>query len=464
MAQPNRRPVETRIGIVLGWRCWFVLPHEGLLRPIYMKGMAWKPRQPLEAVCPEQLHQVPADGCKCGVWAVCHPMLLHETTWAAPGGAKSVVVVGQNAMWGTIVAHERGWRSSCAYPTQLYAFTDDELLGQTLRERYMVPVSWGAEADLIRAVLPAAFERHLPPARTTTGPIPAPVIGGGIGLESLGILEMVRNQEAEGLERLRQETEQARAQLDEERRRLEEERGSIEQLRALQEGQLAQIREARRALAIERQRGEVARFKAQPYGPQYARLVSLAQQLSAQGITHDHVAAEAGVNRTMVCNVLRGRATSANVLQTIERLLSAQASPAKLGTRIERLTQLETIRQKLAALGITNREVAAEASLTSRRGHVGDTTVSHTLAGRGQSANVLAAAARLIEQRTSPLAQVQARLAELGWSQNELARRIGKNPGLVSKVLSGQVTSSVVWGKVAKVLSLVTLQEKEDLT
>ena len=47
---------------------------------------------------------------------------------------------------------------------------------------------------------------------------------------------------------------------------------------------------------------------------------------------------------------------------------------------------------------------------------------------------------------------VQQRIAALGWSQNELARRIKKNPGYVSGVLSGRWTSSVVWGRIAKVL------------
>jgi len=48
--------------------------------------------------------------------------------------------------------------------------------------------------------------------------------------------------------------------------------------------------------------------------------------------------------------------------------------------------------------------------------------------------------------------EVQSRLAELGWSQNELARRIRKDPGMVSKVLRGQVTSGVVWARIERLL------------
>ena len=38
-----------------------------------------------------------------------------------------------------------------------------------------------------------------------------------------------------------------------------------------------------------------------------------------------------------------------------------------------------------------------------------------------------------------------AHLRRLGWSQAELARRIDKNPTYLCRVLSGQVTSRVVW-------------------
>jgi ribosome-binding protein aMBF1 (putative translation factor) len=49
--------------------------------------------------------------------------------------------------------------------------------------------------------------------------------------------------------------------------------------------------------------------------------------------------------------------------------------------------------------------------------------------------------------------EVQARRKRLGWSQNELARRIRKDPGMVSRVLRGQATSSIVWSRIIRVLS-----------
>lgn len=41
----------------------------------------------------------------------------------------------------------------------------------------------------------------------------------------------------------------------------------------------------------------------------------------------------------------------------------------------------------------------------------------------------------------------------LGWSQNELARRIRKDPGMVSRVLRGQLTSSVIWRRIEQTLT-----------
>jgi hypothetical protein len=153
-------PIEVSDEPLVGWRCWFVLPHEGLLRPLYKRGLAWKPRQAMEAVCPEEIHAVPADDCRCGVWAVCHPMMLTEFHWSAipPVGVApipGVVVVGQIAMWGNVIQHERGWRSSHAYPQHLYAFTDDPMMAEGLRERYGVPVAYGEEAERLRRLLPS---------------------------------------------------------------------------------------------------------------------------------------------------------------------------------------------------------------------------------------------------------------------------------------------------------------------
>lgn len=54
----------------------------------------------------------------------------------------------------------------------------------------------------------------------------------------------------------------------------------------------------------------------------HVRLARLKRQLKSARITHDRVAAEARVGRTLVVHVLAGRAKSANVIATAERLLA----------------------------------------------------------------------------------------------------------------------------------------------
>jgi hypothetical protein len=52
-------------------------------------------------------------------------------------------------------------------------------------------------------------------------------------------------------------------------------------------------------------------------------------------------------------------------------------------------------------------------------------------------------------ERRGYLAQFRLR----GWSQNEAARQIGKDPGLFSRWLRGELTSSIIRVKVHEVLT-----------
>ena len=187
-------PVDVSDEPLVGWRCWYVLPHEALLRPIFKRGLVWKPRQAQDALCPEHAHEPPADDCKCGIWTVCHPMLLDEIGWttAPPSGTPKlpgVLVVGEVALWGKIIQHERGWRASAAYPRHLYVFTDEPMLPETLRERYGIPVEWGPDAERLRRLLPAGTALEAPPAPTLRDLL-LDVLRGGLcsqGLEALTI-------------------------------------------------------------------------------------------------------------------------------------------------------------------------------------------------------------------------------------------------------------------------------------
>ncbi len=309
MSARQAEPIETRVGILTGWRCWFSLPDEGLLRPIYMRGLIWKPRQPFEAACPEQVHAVPAEGCKCGIWAVCHPMLLEEVQWtqAPPPGIKPLpgtLVVGQVALWGSIIEHERGWRAQFAYPSQLYVLSENTLLAQALRERYLVPVASGPEAAVLEQVLPPSL-RNLRRARAgspeakraafsdvPTVPCPVPTV-----------VELVHAQERKALERARERVELARNAL-----RLEEERIAAE----------------RQALELERSRDETRR---QQHGIANAgAMASLKRRLVEHGIKQSDVAERAGVSREQICNTLAGRGVSRPVVEAAEALLREKAS------------------------------------------------------------------------------------------------------------------------------------------
>jgi ribosome-binding protein aMBF1 (putative translation factor) len=48
--------------------------------------------------------------------------------------------------------------------------------------------------------------------------------------------------------------------------------------------------------------------------------------------------------------------------------------------------------------------------------------------------------------------EVQRRREALGWSQNELARRVKRNPGHVSRVLRGELKSAPCWRDMGKAI------------
>lgn len=255
---------------VTGWRCWFVLPQENLLRPIAMRGMVWRPRQPHEALCPQTLHVPPHEGCKCGIWAVLEPDQLEEIGWTSdpPKGIDKLpgrLVVGQVAMWGRMLQHDRGWRSSHAYPKHLYVFTQDAAVASALRDAYLVPVEHGEKASLLRRLLPG---------------------GSGKGQDPDEATEAERRE----LAKAREEVQRQRQELQQQQQQLARELGDLRVLR----------RQARW-----RDEGQALR-----------------RQLEAAGIQHEQVAREAGVGRSLISHVLAGRSKSAKVTAAAERLLA----------------------------------------------------------------------------------------------------------------------------------------------
>jgi hypothetical protein len=93
----------------LGWRAHADAP---VLLPVIAGGGPWPARRPARAVCRRRRgHDVPAEGCLCGLHATTDEARLRRTR--SPG------VVGTVAMWGRVVEHERGYRAEMGYPQRL---------------------------------------------------------------------------------------------------------------------------------------------------------------------------------------------------------------------------------------------------------------------------------------------------------------------------------------------------------
>jgi len=296
------QPLERRVGVLLGWRCWSTDRSEGLLRPIVMRGLVWKPRQPHEALCPEEVHPVPSQACKCGLWAVCHPMLLNEVGWtnSPPQGVPKlpgVLVVGQVALWGSIVEHERGWRAQFGYPTHLYVLADDEDLAATLRERYIVPVTWGREAQILEQVLPPDLRRGPRPRAVSVRPVEL----ASVPTTLPAIVELIHVAERRALERARERVDVAREALRLERQTLAAEREALEL-------EWERLEQRRQQLGQE----------------QVSAMAKLKRELIAHGITQAAVARSAAVSREQVCSVLAGRYKSRRVVEAAEQLLASR--------------------------------------------------------------------------------------------------------------------------------------------
>lgn len=110
---------------VIGWRVWNV--SDGGSGPVLLPAGSgtdeWPTRRPLEARCtvPRVLtgrrrrHQAPDFDCRCGIHAS-DSLDVVARVWPAWPAAP---VIGRVALWGPIVAHERGWRARFAYPDRL---------------------------------------------------------------------------------------------------------------------------------------------------------------------------------------------------------------------------------------------------------------------------------------------------------------------------------------------------------
>lgn len=88
----------------------------------------WLPGQPLAAGCraailrtiaglPKALHaphEVPSEGCTCGVYAAKNLQHLRQIGYERRG------IHGEVYLWGTVVEHKLGWRAQFAYPKSFF--------------------------------------------------------------------------------------------------------------------------------------------------------------------------------------------------------------------------------------------------------------------------------------------------------------------------------------------------------
>ena len=127
-------------GVVEAWRAWrvTVIDDEYVLGSV-LRQICWPPHRPLRAECLHhrlpvawfggRRHEAPEGSCQCGIYGAQLPQVSHylcEMPFSERGARPTVArVLGQVALWGTVVECERGFRASHAYPIRIYVPRDD---------------------------------------------------------------------------------------------------------------------------------------------------------------------------------------------------------------------------------------------------------------------------------------------------------------------------------------------------
>jgi hypothetical protein len=159
------------------WRVWKLVRREGeyMLGSVVQRTL-WPPGAALTADClrgrhlfprlrRRRAHAAPESDCECGIYAAALDRVGQYLVEAPCRGVSRVL--GQVALWGTVIECERGFRASHAYPSRMYIPFDagnpwrvdweEVALGLW---RYRVPIEplevAAAEAPRVLAERPAA--------------------------------------------------------------------------------------------------------------------------------------------------------------------------------------------------------------------------------------------------------------------------------------------------------------------
>ena len=121
------------------------------------------------------------------------------------------------------------------------------------------------------------------------------------------------------------------------------------------------------------------------------------------------------------------------------------ADPAA-ARRPDLVAQAVTLKREMKERGITQDMVAATAAVSR-------TAVCHFLAGRSPSKHLVETIEQLLAKQpvlagNLRVAGARAKMRELGWTQTELARRLGVTPQAVSQVLSGTASGRLLWNRI----------------
>jgi hypothetical protein len=120
---------------LVGWRVWDLVELDESLRLCSLAFWTiWLPRREAVALCRRSLvdsglagfppHAAPQERCTCGVYATRAASQALAYSRSVRRRSDTVHrIVGQTALWGTVIECEGGWRASHAYPSALYVPT-----------------------------------------------------------------------------------------------------------------------------------------------------------------------------------------------------------------------------------------------------------------------------------------------------------------------------------------------------